>query len=331
MSSSPEFLTEYLNKIAKDEGFIEHTLHYESGSNHGDGFVAVMVAVTIKGKRIVDLDNVKELSLMCKILPDNKARREIFNSVKLFEREVFVYNDVLPMFNKFQIERNVSLDDGFFQYPKCYLAVADAAKDHYVIVMENVKVAGYVLWDKLVPVDFDTSSIFLKTLGRFHGLSFALRDQKPNLFQNFLNLKDNLSEMMESSAMYNMMTGSIDKATGHLINEDDINILKHVSENFKPLIKNMFAPNAAGQFGILLHGDCWNNNFCFRKDPNVSVRQASALTSVLLVFLYDTILFSDKKNRNLLIRLANHYRRISSIGRVILSTNIYNKRTSCPF
>lgn len=145
MTSPPEYLTEYLNKIAKDEGFVEHTLHYESGSNHGDGFIAAMLAVTIKGKQMVDIENEKELSLMCKLLPDNKARREFFNSPMLFEREVFIYNDVLPMFTKFQIERNVSVADGFFQYPKCYLAVADAARDHYVIIMENVKVAGYEL------------------------------------------------------------------------------------------------------------------------------------------------------------------------------------------
>lgn len=269
MTSPPEYLAEYLNKIAKEEGFIEHTLHYESGSNHGDGFMATMVAVTIKGKRMVDLENEKKLSLMCKLLPDNKARREFFNSVIVFEREVVVYNDILPMFNKFQTERNISLKDGFFEYPKCYLAVADATKDHYVIIMENVKVSGYELWDKMKPVDFDTSSIFLATLGRFHGLSFALRDQKPELFQKLLGLNDILSIMVESPNIMTMMTNSMDKAIEHLIREDEINILKKLKEVYKPLIQKLFASNAAGQFGILIHGDCWNNNFCFLSDENV--------------------------------------------------------------
>lgn len=269
MSSPPTYLTEYLKKIAKDEGFVEHSLHYESGSNHGDGFVAVMVAVTIKGKQMVDIGNEKELSLMCKLLPDNKARREFFNSTTLFEREVHVYNDVMPMFEKFQIERNISLRDGFFQYPKCYLAVADSDKDHYVIVMENVKVSHYELWDKMKPVDFDTSSIFLATLGRYHGLSLALRDQKPNLFQKLLDLDDIYTGMIDLPHIRNTMTHSIDKAISFLIREDDIKLLKKVKDNFSSLIKTSFAPNAAGQLGVLLHGDCWNNNFCFRSDANV--------------------------------------------------------------
>ncbi len=206
MSSHPAYLTEYLNKIAKDEGFVEYSLHYESGSNHGDGFVAVMVAVTIKGKQMVDVGDEKELSLMCKLLPENKARREFFSSTTLFEREVYVYNDVLPMFDKFQIERNISFSDGFFQYPKCYLAVANATKDHYVIIMKNVKVDHYELWDKMKPVDFDTSSIFLATLGRYHGISLALRDQEPNLFQKLLDLDDIYTHLLEMPNICNTMT-----------------------------------------------------------------------------------------------------------------------------
>lgn len=269
MTSTPEYLSEYLNKIAKDEGFVEHTLHYESGSNHGDGFIAAMVAVTIKGKRMVDLDNEKELSLMCKLLPENKARREFFNSVLLFEREVLVYNEILPMFEKFQLERNISLSDGFFKYPKSYLAVADATKNHYVIIMENVKVSGYELWDKMIPVDFDTSSIFVATLGRFHGLSFALRDQKPELFQKLLDLEVVLTAMAESPNVVNMMTGSIDKANEHLVREDEINLLNKLKENYTPLFKKLFARNAAGRSAVFIHGDCWNNNFCFLSDANV--------------------------------------------------------------
>lgn len=269
MSLHPEYLTEYLNKIARDEGFVDHTLHFESGSNHGDGFIAAMVAVTIKGKQMVDLDNDKELSLMCKLLPENKARRDYFDSVRLFDREVLVYNDILPMFRKFQIERNISLNDGFFQYPKCYLAVADAVKDHYVIVMENVKSSGYQLWDKMIPVDFDTSAIFVATLGRFHGLSYALRDQKPELFEKLLQVEDIFSTMIDNTNMIGMMTSSIEKSIDIQIREEEKTLLQKLKVDYSSLIKKMFAPNAAGPFAALYHGDCWNNNFCFLSDENV--------------------------------------------------------------
>ncbi|XP_037052202.1 uncharacterized protein LOC119085815 [Bradysia coprophila] len=268
MTSPPAYLTEYLNKLAKDEGFVEHTLHYESGSNHGDGFVAVMVAVTIKGKKTVDADGEDELSLMCKLLPENRARREFFNSYMLFEREVCVYSRFLPMFEKFQNDRNISRSDGFFQYPKCYLAVANAADDHYVIVMENVKVSNYELWDKMKPVDFDTSSIFLQTLGRYHAISIALRDQKPELFKELLDLEDILTAMVELPNITNMMHGAMDKAIEHLTCEDEKNILRKLRDDYKQSIQNLFAPGAAGHLGVLLHGDCWNNNFCFKTDAN---------------------------------------------------------------
>lgn len=269
MPSPPAYLNEYLNKIAEDEGFIQHTLHYESGSNHGDGFIAVMIAVTIKGKQALNVDDETELSLMCKILPENKARRDVFKSHMLFEREVCVYSRMLPMFEQFQRDRNISESEGFFQYPKCYLAVANATNDHYVIIMENLKVSNYELWDKMKPVDFDTSSIFLQALGRYHGISLALRDQKPELFNEILELEDILTAMIETPIICNMMEGAIDKAVEHLICEDEKKFLRKIKDNYKQTIKErLFAPNAAGQLSVLIHGDCWNNNFCFKTDSN---------------------------------------------------------------
>lgn len=181
-----------------------------------------------------------------------------------------MYNEILPMFKQLQIERNISVDEGFFAYPKCYLAVADATTGHYVIIMENLKISGYELWDKMKPVDFDTSSIFLASLGRFHALSFALREQKPELFQKLIDLEDVVALLLESPNMLAMMTSSIDTAIEYLISEDEKNLLKKIKENCKSVIGKKFPSNSLGNFRVLSHGDCWNNNFCFLSDENVS-------------------------------------------------------------
>lgn len=264
MDSPPAYLTDYLNKIAQDEGFVEHTVHYESGSNHGDGFVGIMYGATIKDKQ-----SDKQLSLMCKLLPENKARREYFNSTLLFDREVHVYNEILPMFEQFQIERNIPLTDGFSQYPKCYFAVANAATDHYAIIMENVKSTGYQLWDKMKPVDFDTSSTFLTALGKFHGLSFALRDQRPDSFKKLFDLDLIYNNLVDNPIIANMMIGSMDKAIEGLKREDEINIIRKLRDNYRGTMKKLISKDAAGQLGVLCHGDCWNNNLSFRSDANV--------------------------------------------------------------
>lgn len=267
--NSPVYLTEYLNKIADDQGFVDHTLDFETDSKHGEGFISVIVAVTIKG-RTADTNDEKELHLICKVIPDNEMRRQYFNSTALFEREVFVYNKILPAFEKFQRDRNIALSEGFFHYPKCYLAVADAVADRFVIILGNVKSDGYELWEKMRPVDIDTSSILLTTLGRYHGLSLAFRDQEPELFQEFLNLSLMFNEMAKSSAFVGLMAVSLEKAIENLTREDELNWFKNLRDNFDELVKKkLFSPNVAGQFEVLIHGDCWNNNFCFQKDENV--------------------------------------------------------------
>lgn len=75
--------------------------------------------------------------------------------------------------------------------------------------------------------------------------------------------------MVESPNIMDMMTSSIDKAIEHLEREDEINLLQKIKDNCKSLIQKMFDKNAAGRFGVLGHGDCWNNNFSFLRDENV--------------------------------------------------------------
>lgn len=268
MNSVPQYLTEYLNKIAKDEGFIEHTCHYsESNSKKRENFVATIVEVNIKGQ--VGDGGEKELRLICKL--EDKARRGNYHSTLCFEREVYVYNKIFPLFESFQIERNISLGDGFYHYPKCYLAVADADKDRYVIIMENVETAGYQLLNIREAIDFDTSSILLATLGRLHGLSFALQDQKPDLFQELLALPENFIKIMDPG-LVKLIAMTIDEVMDNLTREDEINFFRKLKNDFPAMIKHLLAQSDAGQFKVLIHGDCWTNNFCVRSDSNVNCK-----------------------------------------------------------
>ena len=47
MSELPAYVLEYLDEIARSEGFSEHSTEIEPGSQHGDNFMGVMSRIVL--------------------------------------------------------------------------------------------------------------------------------------------------------------------------------------------------------------------------------------------------------------------------------------------
>lgn len=259
------FVIEALDKIAKDEGFLDYEIEQEPGSDHGDGFVAKMLAVTLIGKRkIGDKITDSKLHLMCKLLPENLDRRDVFDTASIFEHEIYVYNKILKVFDQFQYEKNIPIEDRFTEYPKCYGTASDFEKREHVIIMENLKSIGYGLWDKAKPIDYDTTCLYMNTLGKLHALSFALRDQKPELFNQISDIKDVMVTVMERDNTMNMMLlAGFDKGISLLDQECERKILQNFKENSKEETIRLLSKGLAGKSYVLGHGDSWNNNLLY--------------------------------------------------------------------
>ncbi len=108
-----DYIRESLEKVAYAEGFQNFEFIFDHGSNIGDGFIGIMLKVVIK-----EQNSDKSLQVLAKVPPQSKARRDMMKSMKLFEREVFIYNNVLPEFVALQNEKKISHKSGFFNFPK---------------------------------------------------------------------------------------------------------------------------------------------------------------------------------------------------------------------
>jgi len=170
----------------------------------------------------VEFGGEKKLEVVIKLPPFNKARRNDFGSMDLFKREVFMYNEVLPEFVKFQRERNIDEADGFYNIPKCYFAEFNVERDDSAIIMEDLRENGCKMWDKYQPINMEHAKLLLTALGRFHAVSFALKAQKPEIFDKFKEMKDYLFlEMFAENKMAPSLYGFLDKAAESL-DETDI-------------------------------------------------------------------------------------------------------------
>lgn len=262
-STDVQQLSEYaessLHKVAVSEGFEKYKFQVEEGSSVGDGFSGIILKVTI-----IENDYSRQMNVVVKSPPENALRRQALGTMLLFEREVFIYAELLPEFAKFQRENYLKI--GFYEFPKCYLAEFDKEKDEAVIIMEDLRDAGYKLINKNIPIDYEHAKLSFAALGRLHAISIAMKEKNPEIFKRFKVLVDNTKGNLENETIMSFMEGCMDRAIATL-RDDEVKrrdkMLK-LKENLVPLMKELTDGNVAEPFGVICHGDCWSNNFMYK-------------------------------------------------------------------
>lgn len=256
-----EYMKECLDKVALAEGFQNYTFNIEAGSGVGDGFVGILFKVTI-----IENNSDKQIHVVVKAPPENMARRRDFGAMEMFEREVYVYNVVLPEFVQFQVENRITKSMGFFNFPKCYFAEFNTERDDSIIIMEDLRTTDHKMWDKFVPTNYEHTKLFVAALGRFHAVSFAIKHQRPEQFAKFKNMNDNMTERMTGEQMVSMMQSSIDRAIGTLNDNEQQkkNKIMNIRDNFGSIMRELVDGTIAEPYSVIGHGDCWSNNFMYK-------------------------------------------------------------------
>lgn len=270
-----QWTLDLFDPIAQKAGFADYTIVPSSGSNVGDGFMGIVMRVLIKGQRNGSEDT---LSLMLKMPPLSKTRQKAFSTASLFERESYVYRQVFPTYADFQRSKGLTEDDvdGFFRYPICHAIVADAALDRYAIVMEDLKEAKYVMFDKYQVVDWEHIRFFISELAKMHAVAFALRDQQPKVFKPYSELKcvfldcifKNQQKMMEGfqTTLFGMAVESL--------HPDELELRRKVQalgDNFVEHMGDCVRLSEEREpLSVVNHGDCWINNMMFLYENEVS-------------------------------------------------------------
>lgn len=267
----PQFLQNLLRKIATQERFSTgFNITSRSASNVGDGFVGVLLGVVISGTRNGAPD--QTLELVCKFPPSSEMGQRF--AVRLFQREIALYEVFLPALEKFQLEKGINRNNGFFAFPKCYGTHSDEEKCEFAIVLEDLRARGFRMWNKYAPIDYQHVKLVCAELGKFHALSFALRQQRPDLFDEFRSLDSLMFKIMNvfpSSAEYYARNFETAIQAMNPDDEKEIEILKYLQENFKDNLQAAVSASDAEPFTVLCHGDFWNNNIMFQYDSSDSL------------------------------------------------------------
>ena len=249
----------WLKTVLRGENLNDLQVKIQGNSEQGDGYMGDIVFVSAEGT--TDNQLRKKYNLVLKCSKKSKALREMSPVKEAFLNEIFMYQEVLPYFHHYQKEKGVKAP--FNSFPRCYGSFV--GENMEVIVLENLKSNGYELWPKKQPLSRKHIDFVVTEYAKYHATSLALQQHRPTDFQKFVDTVGNIFEKFLNAGNVVALFGTpIDQSYELLKNDLDDSILlrwKKLKNQIKSIFENVTKQST--DLKVILHGDCWNNNFMF--------------------------------------------------------------------
>lgn len=184
----------------------------------------------------------------------------------------------MPFFRDFELEKGVILEEnGFVEYPKCYRTI-DSEPDESVL-LEDLSVRGFSIIDRHTEeITPEHVTLVMRTLAKFHAISFALQDQRP---EKFKEITSNLNEIFircDDPILREYFAKQAESIYTVLTDEKDARLLAKTKKLLEKNAMDVAAEcldTSAGS--VITHGDVWSNNTMFRYDSSGKPSEISLL------------------------------------------------------
>nr|XP_022907280.1 uncharacterized protein LOC111418825 [Onthophagus taurus] len=211
-------------------------------------------------------DGQVDLSYIFKVAPSTDALRKYAQIDKLFKKEIFVYEKLLPLYQQLSLEHNIY--EEFVNIPKIYFTCNETLQES--LLMDNMTLKGYQSWDFNKNLDLPHAIYVMKTYGKLHALSYALREYKPNEYKKIVEYtKEKFNANINIAAISNQQKKCCKKAFETLNPTKDRRAIQLFSKFMeKPFEYQLQAMKmgAIGSYAVITHGDASLKNFLFKYD-----------------------------------------------------------------
>lgn len=195
-------------------------------------------------------------------LSDNPSAAEIVNAT--YFNEIYFYENIWTALEKFQ--RSFTGVTIFDKIPKCYAVQSDVSK--HFLVLENLKNKGFEMFKRDAAFEDSYIKFLLKLYGVFHGISAAFREYIPKQFKELTSKLTNSTECFFNLNSIKILMYVFITQTSLFITDEKI------KEKVQDYVKNgpqiaIDALKYRGRNPVMLHGDCWSNNYMFKFDVSI--------------------------------------------------------------
>lgn len=182
----------------------------------------------------------------------------------VFWAQLIYFSKVLPYFREFEQSKGVIAEEnGFIEYPKCYQTVDTEPNES--VFLEDLSQRSFKMIDKSTEeVTADHVYMVMKLLGKFHAISFALKDQQPEKFEDLTSNMDELFVRRDDKFFRMFFNKQSQTALDIVSGEEDAHLKSRLSKLFEKEALDIAADcidESAASSGVVIgHSDTWQNN-----------------------------------------------------------------------
>lgn len=213
----------------------------------------------------------------------------------------------MPYFHQFEQSKCLTIEDCFTEYPECYRCIDTVPVES--IFLEDLNVREFKIIDRYTEeVSAEHVYLIMKALGKYHAISYALKDQQPEKFEEFASNCTELIFRPEDDIYRGIFNQPKDTLYAALSGKEHVHLLAKVKTFFEKEPYDIgidTLKEARGSGAVILHGDTWQNNAMFRYDNNgkpieVSLIdwQVARLSSPIIEIAYFMFLSTTKELRD---------------------------------
>lgn len=206
----------------------------------------------------------------------------------------------MPLFANIQLAKGINpKENGFNEYINCYTTTNEEMSES--LILEDLKQRHFEMIDiQQEPLTFNHISLLMKTIGKFHALSFALRDQQSNKFQALIGQLDEIF-WGNVAPRFDLMCKTSQKEFYSVLEEENrFDLLQKMNElignDFRSTVNRFTSGLRAEPYSVICHGDLTTYNIMFRKNEQGKpidiqlidwqfTRYASPVTEIMLCLL----------------------------------------------
>lgn len=185
---------------------------------------------------------------------------------------------------------------------QCYSTISDELSE--ALFLEDLELRQFEVFEfRKNSITFEHISLAMQALGKFHALSFAVKDQQPHKFKQFSSRLSEQFWVMTHSSYVNVYSIMLENLLACLEEEGRLDLLDRFRKmNGDQTFANIFhliSGESAEPYSVICHGDLTTNNSMFRKNDQgkpIEIqlidfqfsRYASPVTDLVLYLLCST-------------------------------------------
>lgn len=226
----------------------------------GDSYLSELIRIKIFGENSNgDSDYVQ---VVLKTIPKSISRRLTFRCKEFFENEIIFYIHVLPKLLEFQATKNLKVQ--FDNYTKLFHAKYDGENDFIMLEDANIESFGPAVRQK--GIDLDHCKVTLDTFAKFHAISFAMKDQRPEEFEKISSQLRELYYDQRLKPWYERFWARVCGMAIDTIEKECPRYLKEIQRFAVPETYDRLCQAVldSKKNGVISHGDSWTNNFLYK-------------------------------------------------------------------